>query len=211
MGFREERNNLYGKKIVEALKSRNFEAYYEPNCEAAVKRALSLIPEESSVTWGGTMTLEESGLKKALYDGNYKIIDRDTAKDEEERGNLLRQAFFSDFFITSANAISESGVIYNIDGTGNRVAAICFGPKNVLIIAGMNKIAGSEEAALERARKTAAPINAMRFDVKTPCKVTGTCANCKSESCICRKVTALRYGDPNRRIKVILVGENLGF
>lgn len=211
MGFIEKRNRLYGKKVVEALKSRNFEAYYEENREAAVKRALSLIPEGSLVTWGGSMTLEESGLKKALYEANYKIIDRDSAKDEEERGNLIRQAFFSDFFISSANAISESGVIYNIDGTGNRVAAICFGPKNVLIIAGMNKVAASEEAALERARKTAAPINAMRFDVKTPCKATGTCANCKSESCICRKVTALRYGDPNNRIKVILIGESLGF
>ena len=157
------------------------------------------------------MTIEEIGLKAALGKGKYVVYDRDKAKNDTERGEILRKAFFADFFISSANAISENGVIYNIDRTGNRLAAICYGPKNVLIIAGINKIAGSENAALERARKTAAPINAMRFDIKTPCKETGVCMDCKSPDTICSKILTLRCADFPGRIKVIIVGEESGF
>lgn len=211
MDAKKARIDLLGQKVVSALKERHFEAYYEPDNESAVKRALSLIPEGSSVTWGGSMTIEEIGLKAALGKGKYVVYDRDKAKNDTERGEILRKAFFADFFISSANAISENGVIYNIDRTGNRLAAICYGPKNVLIIAGINKIAGSESSALERARKTAAPINAMRFDIKTPCKETGVCMDCKSPDTICSKILTLRCADFPGRIKVIIVGEESGF
>ena len=211
MDFHKMRNDLLGKKVVNALNERHFEAYYEPDSKSAVKRVLSLMPEGSSISWGGSMTIEDIGLIKAVYDGNYTLYDRNTAKSDEERGEILRKAFFADFFLSSANAIAENGVIYNIDRTGNRLAAICYGPKNVIIIAGINKIAGSESAALERARKMAAPINAMRFDIKTPCRETGVCMDCKSPQSICSKILTLRCADVPGRIKVIIFGEEAGF
>ena len=211
MDYRKARNDLLGKKVAAALNERHFEAYYEPDSESAVKRALSLMPEGSSISWGGSMTVEDIGLKKALYEHSYTLYDRDKAKDDTDRGEILRKAFFADFFLSSANAISENGVIFNIDRTGNRLAAICYGPKNVIIRAGINKIAGSESAALERARKTAAPINAMRFDIKTPCHETGVCMDCKSPQSICSKILTLRCADLPGRIKVIIFGDEAGF
>lgn len=208
---KEMRNELLGKHLVENLNKRHFEAYYCPTAAEALEKALSLIPEKSSVSWGGSMTIRDMGLTHALHERDYTVIDRDLGKTPEEVAELHRKGLLADYFLTSTNAISEDGVLVNIDGTGNRLAAICFGPKNVIVICGMNKVAKDVDAAIKRARSYAAPINSMRFMGKTPCAVTGKCHNCTSTECICNQILITRVCRPAQRIKVILVGEDMGF
>ncbi|WMI81994.1 lactate utilization protein [Anaerotignum sp. MB30-C6] len=207
----EKRNETLGKALVAKLETRHFEAYYCPTAKEAIEKALSLVPEKSSVSWGGSMSIRDMGLTKAFHDGNFEVIDRDLAKSPEEMGDLHRQALLTDYFITSTNAISKDGILVNIDGTGNRVAALCFGPKNVIVICGINKVAPDLDCAVARARNVAAPINAFRFMGKTPCVSTGSCHNCTSPDCICSQVVITRTSRPEKRIKVILVGEELGY
>ena len=170
-----------------------------------------MIPEGSSVGWGGSMTIDEIGLKDAVIQGNYIEINRDAAASPEIKEKLMRDIFSCDYFLTSCNAISEDGIIVNIDGIGNRIAAIAFGPAHVIIIAGINKVVHSAKDALSRARNEAAPINAQRFDIETPCKKTGACFDCKSPDTICCQFLVTRYSRSTGRIKLILVDEDLGF
>lgn len=207
----ETRNELLAKTLITNLERRHFEAYYCPTAAEAVEKAVSLIPEGCSVSWGGSVTIRESGLTKAVHAGNYTVIDRDLAKSPEEMAELHRKGLLADYYLSSVNAISENGVLVNIDGTGNRVAALCFGPKNVIILCGMNKVAQDVDAAVKRARSYAAPVNSMRFMGKTPCAVTGSCHNCVSEECICNQILLTRNCRPAGRIKIILVGEEMGF
>ena len=207
----EKRNELLGATLVKNLERRRFEAYYCPTAAEAIEKAISLIPEGSSVTWGGSVTIRDMGLKKAIKEGNYNVIDRDTASNPAEMKEMMRQGLLTDFYLTSTNAISESGVLVNVDGNGNRVAALCYGPNNVIVVTGLNKVAQDVDAAIKRARSYAAPINSMRFMGKTPCAVDGTCHNCTSEDCICNQIVLTRGCRPAGRIKVILVGEELGF
>ncbi len=204
------RNEKLGAKVVKAMESRHFEAYYCGTKEEALKKALELIPEGSVVAWGGSVTMNEIGLSEALHSGNYQLIDRDAAPPEERR-KLMRQGLLADYFISGANAVSEDGEIVNIDGMGNRVGAIVYGPDHVVIIAGMNKVAKTLEDAVKRARTIAAPINKQRFGGTTPCAKTGSCGDCKAEDCICCQMLVTRVCRPAGRIKVILVGEDLGF
>ncbi len=204
------RNEKLGAKVVKAMESRHFEAYYCGTKEEALKKALELIPEGSVVAWGGSVTMNEIGLSEALHSGNYQLIDRDAAPPEERR-KLMRQGLLADYFISGANAVSEDGEIVNIDGMGNRVGAIVYGPDHVVIIAGMNKVAKTLEDAVKRARTIAAPINKQRFGGTTPCVKTGSCGDCKAEDCICCQMLVTRVCRPAGRIKVILVGEELGF
>ena len=199
-----------GQALVKNLQSRHFEAYYCANKEEALKKALELIPEGSSVGWGGTQTCQQIGLMEALHQGNYRPIDRDLTKTPEEREQAQRDCLLADFFLTGANAISMDGQMVNIDGNANRVAGIIYGPKNVLVVAGMNKVEDTLEAAYRRARTVAAPMNKQRFENKTPCGVTGVCADCKAEGCICNQIVITRHCRPVGRIKFILVGEDLG-
>lgn len=207
----EKRNALLAKTVIANLEKRHFEAYYCPTSAEALQKALELIPEGSSVGWGGSVTIRDMGLTKAVHEKNYTVIDRDLAKSPEEAAELQRKCLTTDYFITSTNAMSEDGILVNIDGNGNRLAAICFGPKNVIVICGMNKIAQNLDAAISRARFTAAPINAGRFDIKTPCNTTGKCHNCTSIDSICSEILITRTSRPANRVKVILVGEELGF
>ena len=207
----EKRNALLAKTVISNLEKRHFEAYYCPTTAEALQKALQLIPEGSSVGWGGSVTIREMGLTKAIHERNYTVIDRDLAKSPEETAELQRKCLTTDYFITSTNAMSEDGILVNIDGNGNRLAAICFGPKNVIVICGINKITQNLDAAISRARFTAAPINAGRFDIKTPCKVSGKCHNCTSPDCICAEVLITRTSRPANRVKVIIVGEDCGF
>lgn len=207
----ETRNELLAKTLITNLERRHFEAYYCPTAAEAVEKAVSLIPEGCSVSWGGSVTIRESGLTKAVHAGNYTVIDRDLAKSPEEMAELHRKGLLADYYLSSVNAISENGVLVNIDGTGNRVAALCFGPKNVIILCGMNKVAQDVDGAVKRARSYAAPVNSMRFMGKTPCAVTGSCHNCVSEECICNQILLTRNCRPAGRIKIILVGEEMGF
>lgn len=199
-----------GQMLVKKLQSHFFDAYYCENREEALKQALALIPEGASVGWGGTVTAEEIGLMNAVRTGPYHAIDRYAAKTPEERVKLMKQAMLADVFITSTNAISMDGQLVNIDGTGNRVAAMVYGPDSVIVVAGMNKAVQTLEDAVIRARTIAAPMNAQRFPLQTPCNTTGTCADCRSEDCICNQILITRNSKPAGRIKVILVGEELG-
>ena len=202
------RNEKLAKKVIEGLSSRNMNGYYAATKEEAVAKALELIPEGSTVTMGGGMSVHEIGLVERLVSGNYNFIDRD--KVEDKRAAMLA-AYDADFFLSSANAMTEDGVIVNIDGNANRVSAIAQGPKHVLFIVGMNKICDDVDGAMKRARNVAAPINAQRFGLSTPCSVTGSCMDCKSPDTICCQFLITRFSKHKDRINVILVNDMLGF
>ncbi len=204
--YYEKRGNI----LVKNLKNRHFDAYYCPDRESALRQALALIPEGSTVGWGGAMSAQQIGLMDAVKNGNYRPIDRAACATAEERAQAERACMFCDVFLTGANGISMDGQMVNIDGTGNRVAATIFGPATVLVIAGMNKVEDDLESALRRARTVAAPANQQRFQKKVPCSATGICADCKEEECICNQIVITRHCRPAGRIKWILVGEDLG-
>ena len=207
----EQRNEHLAKTIIKNLHRRHIEGFYCPTAEEAVKKVSELIEDGSSVTWGGTMTVRDLGIPQVLKDrGTLEVLDRDLAETPEDKQGMYLKAFSADVYLSSANAISEDGVIVNIDGNGNRVAAITWGPKKVIFVIGLNKVAQTVEAALARARSTASPINAARFDIKTPCQVDGVCHNCNSADSICNYVHFLR-NSPRGRHTVVLVGENLGY
>lgn len=206
----EKRYDKLGPKVAEALKRRHFDAYYCPTAQEAAARVLALIPEGDVVSWGGSETIAQLGILPKVRETN-PVIDRDTAKSPEERMELMRKALLCDTYLMSSNAISEDGQLFNIDGNGNRVGALVFGPKSVIVVAGMNKVAPDTEAAWTRARYIAAPANAQRFQVETACMATGTCGDCLSQSSICASLLRTRICRPAGRIKVVLVGEELGF
>ena len=210
----EQMKKYYEKRarvLVKNLRSRHFDAYYCPDAPSALEKALELIPEGASVGWGGALSAQQIGLIDAVKTGNYIAIDRDAAKSPEERNALLKRCLTADVFLSGANALSMDGEMVNIDGTGNRVAAIVYGPESVLVIAGMNKVCDTLDDAVTRARTVAAPMNKQRFPFKTPCEVTGSCADCKSDDCICNQILITRNCRPAGRIKFILVGEELGY
>lgn len=211
MGPRETRNHLLGEHVVKELQARNMEAYYVCTKEEALKKALELIPEGSAVGWGGSVSIDEIGLLEAVRTGNYRAADRDTAKTPEERDQIMHETLLCEYFLTSSNAVTEDGMLVNIDGNANRVAAICYGPKYVIMVVGINKIVKTEADAVSRARNEAAPVNAQRFDVNTPCRKTGCCYDCKTPDTVCCQFLTTRYSKVKNRIKVILVGEELGF
>lgn len=203
-----KRNELLADKVIKGLESRNMTGYYAATKEDALKIALDLIPTGSSVTMGGAMSAHEIGLVKALKEGDYNFIDRDAEADK--RAAMLK-AYDADYFLASANAMTDDGVIVNIDGNSNRVSAIAQGPKHVLFIVGMNKICSDVDAAMKRARNVAAPTNAQRFGLSTPCAKTGACMNCKSPDTICCQFLITRFSRHEGRIHVIIVNDNLGF
>ena len=208
---KEQRNEHLAQTIIKNLQRRHREGFYCPTGEEAVKKVLELIPDGSSVTWGGTMTVRDLGIPDALRSrGTLDVLDRDLVETPEGKQTMYLRAFTADVYLSSANAISEDGIIVNIDGNGNRVAAITWGPKKVIFVIGLNKVAQTVEAALARARSTASPINAARFDIKTPCQIDGVCHNCNSADSICNYVHFLR-NSPRGRHTVVLVGEALGY
>jgi L-lactate utilization protein LutB len=209
--YRKERYSRLGPQVAKALVKRHFDAWYVDNMADGVEKALSLIPKTDTVAWGGSMTCKESGLIQKIIDGGWKVINRDSAKTPEERQDLMRRALLCDTFLMSANAITEDGELLNIDGMGNRVAALLFGPKQVLVLAGLNKVCKTLEDARSRARAIAAPENGQRFTTSnTPCLKTGTCENCLSADSICNYFVTVRQCRPAGRVKVILVGEDWG-
>ncbi len=203
-----KRNELLKDKVIKGLQSRNMTGYYAKDREEAKRIALSLIPNGASVTMGGAVSAHEIGLVDALRNGDYRFIDRDAIEDK--RAAMLA-AYDADFFLSSVNAMTEDGVLVNIDGNANRVSCIAQGPKHVLFIVGMNKITPDVDSAVKRARNVAAPVNAQRFGLSTPCSKTGSCANCKSPDTICCQFLITRYSRHADRIHVILVNDSLGF
>ena len=207
----EIRNEKAAGKVIKTLARRNIEACYCPTAREAVEKVLEMIPAGSSVTWGGSMSIRDIGIPAALADaGKYEVYDRDKAPDRAAATEIYLKAFSCDYYLSSANAITEDGVRVNIDGTGTRVAAITFGPRNVIFVIGMNKLTQNVDAALARARSLAAPVNTARFDIQTPCKLDGVCHNCLSDDCICNYIHYLRHS-PKGKHKVILVGESIGY
>ena len=207
----EIRNEKAAGKVIKNLARRNIEAFYCPTAQEAVAKVLEMIPQGSSITWGGSMSIRDIGIPAALADaGKYEVYDREKAPDRAAATEIYLKAFTCDYYLSSANAITENGVIVNIDGTGNRVAAITFGPRNVIFIIGMNKLTQDTDSALARARSLAAPVNTARFDIQTPCKLDGVCHNCLSDDCICNYIHYLRHS-PKGKHKVILVGESIGY
>ena len=203
-----KRNDLLAQKVIKGLKSRNMEGYYAGSKEEALKIALDLIPEGSTSTMGGGMSVIEIGLVKALKEGNYNFIDRNEAED---RKAAMLAAYSADFYLMSANAVTEDGILVNIDGNANRVSALCYGPEKVICIVGMNKVCSDVDGAIKRARNIAAPVNAQRFGIETPCTKTGSCMNCKSPDTICCQFLVTRFSKHPGRIHVILVDDLLGF
>lgn len=210
---KEKRNALLAEKLVGNLKQRHYEAFFCPTAQEAVEKITGMIPEGSSVTWGGSMTIRDMGLTKALHNKEgLDIWDRDLASSREEAQEIYRRAFYADYYLSSVNAMSEDGEIVNIDGNGNRVAAITFGPKRVILMVGINKVAQNLDAAISRARSLAAPVNMMRFaDLNTPCKNDGMCHDCKSPDSICNYIQIMRNSHPVGRHIVVIVGEELGY
>ena len=203
----EKRNEILAETVIKGLKSRNMTGYYAKNKEEALKLALGLIEKGSSITMGGCMSAKEIGLVSALKEGDYHFIDRTKLEPRE----ALLAAYDADIFLSSANALTDDGILVNIDGNVNRVSCIAQGPKKVLFIVSMNKICSDLDSAMKRARNIAAPANAQRFDIKTPCKLTGRCSDCKSPDTICCQFLITRYSRHTERIHVILVNEDLGF
>jgi L-lactate utilization protein LutB len=203
-----KRNEKLAQKVIKGLESRNMSGYYAADKEEALKKALELIPEGSTVSMGGCMSAREIGLTDAVINGKYDFIDRD--KTEDKRAAMLA-TYDADVFLSSANAITEDGIMVNIDGNSNRVSAIAQGPKKVVFIVGMNKVCNDLDGAMKRARNVAAPINAQRFGLSTPCSATGACFDCKSPDTICCQFLITRFSRHEGRIHVILVNDNLGF
>ena len=204
-----KRNALLAETVIKGLKSRNMTGWYAETREEALAKALELIPEGSSVTMGGAMSAHEIGLVRALKTGNYRFIDRDAMADK--RAAMLA-AYDADVFLSGVNAMTSDGILVNIDGNANRVSAIAQGPRKVIFIAGMNKVCGADlDGAMKRARNVAAPVNAQRFGLSTPCTKTGTCMDCKSPDTICCQFLITRFSRHADRIHVILVNDHLGF
>ena len=211
--FLNEATKLRAQTIIKGLEKRNMEGVFCETKEDALSKALSYIEEGSSVTWGGSMSIEEIGLMDAVKNGNYKVIDRSVAKNYEEQREIFSKAVLADYYLMSSNAITLDGELINIDGTGNRVACLTYGPKNVIMIVGMNKVVNDVEDGIKRVRNFASPPNTLRLGLKTPCSMTGRCGDCYGDTCICSQIVVTRRQSAamRGRIKVILVGESLGY
>jgi len=205
-------NSLKIKRTIEALHKNHMDAFYAQSIEEAQGIFKSLVNKNSVVTAGGSMSAVELELIDILKDGDYVYIDRERGGITPEEVQIVqRQAFTADYFVTGTNAITENGELFNIDGNGNRVAAISFGPKQVIVVAGSNKIVRDAQEARRRVKEIAAPANAMRLDCKTPCAADGICRDCSSDSRVCCIEVLTGFQRIQKRIKVIIVDESLGF
>lgn len=211
MSYIQNSYQLAAQTLAKAFRKRGMEACYCATKEEAKKKILSLIPEGSSVTWGGSESMKDAGVFQAMCDGNYQVIDRKAAKTPEEARALYGKIVCADYFLTSTNAFTKDGILVNIDGASNRVACIAHGPANVIVLASMDKMCGSVEDAVSRIRTLASPPNALRVGAATPCSKTGVCADCLSPDCICCQILVTRFSRIPGRIQVVLCGEKLGF
>lgn len=197
--------------LIKKLEQRNMEAHYFATAREALDAILAIIPEGSTVANGGSMTIEEIGLLPAIKSGNYNYIDRYAPKTKEEQKECFSKTVSSDYYLMSSNAITLDGMLVNIDGAANRVACLAHGPENVIVVAGMNKITTTLDEAVDRVHNIATPANTVRLNKNTPCAQTGVCADCLSPECICCQVLITRRSMIKNRIKVFLIGEELGY
>jgi hypothetical protein len=205
--FREKQ----AERTIQALKKNNFEGLYVSDSKAALEEVMKRIPDGASVGIGGSVTLAQIGLLDALKNRKIQLIwPQQQTKSDEERLELFRKCFSTDVFLSSTNAVTEDGRLYNVDATGNRVGAMFIGPKKTIIVCGVNKIVKDLEAAEKRVREWTAPQNAKRLGKKTPCVETGVCSDCSSPDRICNIYVSLAKKPVRTEVVVILVGENLG-
>ena len=197
--------------IIAELKKRSMEGYYFETCSEMVEKILSMLPENASVAWGGSESFKKCGMLSALQAGSYQLIDRALAKTAEEKREIYGRSVMADAYFMSSNAMTYDGQLINIDGTGNRLACLMHGPKEIYVIVGMNKFVRSVEAGIERTRNLASPANVQRLNYKTPCHETGLCADCLSPGCICSHLVITRRSMIPGRIQVFMVAENLGY
>ncbi len=210
------------EKTIDALKNNRMQAYYAPTANDALELVKGMISVGSTVSMGGTKTAEQTGIKEMLKNGSYNFLDRSKATTPEEIMEIYRKTFSADYFITSANAITENGELYNVDGNSNRVSAMLFGPSNVIVVAGYNKIVRNIDEAIIRVKTKAAPPNCVRLNIDNYCAHTGECVSlknpgsdmcsgCNSDSRICCNYTVMAHQKNKDRVTVILVGEELGY
>lgn len=198
--------------IIKNLEKRNMEGYFAETKEEAVRIIMErFLTPGTSVCFGGSMTLKESGLMDAIEQSDCIVYDRTTAKTPEEMRDMKAKMINSDYFLMGTNAITIDGELVNIDGFANRVSFLCYGPEHVIVLAGMNKVVSGVEDGVRRVRDVASPPNTVRLNKNTPCAVTGRCRDCYSEDCICSQLVITRRSGVKNRIKVILVAEELGY
>lgn len=197
--------------IIKKLAIRNMTGHYRDTAAEAVELARDLVEPGQSVTWGGSVSFSESGIKAALEADGHRMIDRTQAATPEEQDAMWREQVGADWFFMGTNAITLDGELVNIDGNANRLALLLHGPKHVCVIAGMNKVVADVESGLKRIRTVTCPLNAARLHTGTPCELAGVCSNCHAEKCMCCQEVITRHSRHDGRIHVILVGEDLGF
>ena len=198
-------------KLCKSLTKRNFDAGYFSDSESAVEAVISSLPDECSVSWGGSETLKQAGFHDALRAGQFNLLDREKAETTEETDEIYHKALSCDYYFMGTNAITADGKLVNIDGRGNRLAALIYGPAHVIIVAGMNKVVKDEQEALYRVKNIASPQNSLRLSRDTPCAKTGFCGDCLSPDCICSNTVITRRSMTPGRIKIVLIGEQLGY
>lgn len=211
MSVKLKARKVLAEDMIHKMEARGMEGFYADTKEEALEIAKSFLKPGMSVTFGGSATLKEMGLLDYLPESGVEVIDRYAAKTPEEIREMKARSINADYFLMSSNAITNDGILVNIDGYANRVSYLCYGPEYVLIIAGMNKVTPDVSSAVKRVRDIASPPNTMRLKKDTPCAKTGRCADCLTEDCICCQVVITRKSNIKNRIKVILVGEDLGF
>ncbi len=197
--------------IIKNLEKRGMEGYFFEDSVACTDAILASIPENSTISWGGSESIKESGLMERIRNGSYKLIDRMSASTPEEGRTLYAQAVLSDYYLMSSNAVTLSGELVNIDGNGNRVACLIHGPKNIIMVVGMNKIVTDIETGIKRVRNFASPPNAKRLNRQTPCNAVGHCGDCLSPDCMCNQIVITRRSGIKGRIKLYFVAEELGY
>ncbi len=199
------------ERTVKALKKNNFEAVFVPDSKTALEEVMKQIPDGATVGVGGSVTLTQVGILKALEKRNIHLIwPAQQAKNMDERMELIRKSFSSDIFLSGTNAITEDGKLFNVDAMGNRVGAMCIGPKKTIVVTGVNKIVKDLEAAEKRVKEWIAPQNAKRLNRKTPCVETGVCGDCSSPDRICNIYVTLAKRPSRTEVVVVLIGEVLG-
>lgn len=212
MNVREQYSERLAETVIRNLGKRQMEGFYCPTAAEARDMALSFVKEGDCVAFGGSMTLEETGILEALRTrADIRLIDRANARDAQEMKQVFRDALSADRYFMSTNALTEDGELVNMDGNGNRLAALLYGPDQVIVVAGLNKVVPTVEDAVRRVRHTATALNCIRLNRNTPCASTGTCADCLSPDCICNQLVITRRSGNPERIKVILAGEALGY
>lgn len=199
------------KTIIKNLERRNMEGYFCESSADAIELVKKLVPKGSSIGWGGTETFAETGVKAALEAGDYKMLDRSKATNPEEVRQVILSHLDCDTFFMSTNALTTKGELVNIDGNSNRLACLLYGPKQVIVLVGMNKIVKDVFAGIERIHTMACPPNGKRLHTGTPCAEVGVCGNCHDEGCMCCNIVVTRHNRHEGRIKVILIAEDLGF